>query len=454
MPRLHPGPHIRRVRHRCLGTVLLAASSVMLVGCGDASSGSPGGDVGLDAPDHPLELVPEARYQVGGFDAPEWAMFGNIISVSFDDRGHLFVLDSQANTVTEVDARGGFVRTIGRTGEGPGELSGAQAVAVTGDGEVAVFDLGHQAWVVYDASGQFVRNVRVDVTELGFPRGDVATHPDGGVVAPMSGRILMADTPGLSTRPVPWYSLESPDASRVLYEGWTLPAVESGSRSRLDLEGGGQIQFAMPVLRAFEPPLSTAVLPDGRVAVVDSVGYRIKVVALDGTVTEVLERPVAPVPVTPRIEEAEKQRRAEAMAGSGGGGQRTTISVIGGAAGGTASGGGGGVALSGGAIGPAQVRQLRENQLASMVFAPEIPAIEAIAVDGHGRVWVQRSSGVPGEPGPTDLITPDGRYLGTVPPDGVRIPRAFGPEGLMVREVTDEYDVQTLIVEWLPAEAG
>ena len=56
---------------------------------------------------------------------------------------------------------------------------------------------------------------------------------------------------------------------------------------------------------------------------------------VDGTVTEVLERPVAPVPVTPRIEEAEKQRRAEAMAGSGGGGQRTTISVIGGAAGGT-----------------------------------------------------------------------------------------------------------------------
>jgi hypothetical protein len=87
-----------------------------------------------------------------------------------------------------------------------------------------------------------------------------------------------------------------------------------------------------------------------------------------------------------------------------------------------------------------------------MVFAREIPVIEDLAVDGFGRLWVQRSSGQVGEDGPTDLITGDGRYLGSLAPDGVRIPDAFGPDGLVARVETDEFDVPTVVVERLPRE--
>jgi hypothetical protein len=48
------------------------------------------------------------------------------------------------------------------------------------------------------------------------------------------------------------------------------------------------------------------------------------------------------------------------------------------------------------------------------------------------------------------VITPDGGYLGTFPPDGLRIPDAFGPDGLLARIETDEYDVPTVVVERLP----
>jgi hypothetical protein len=65
---------------------------------------------------------------------------------------------------------------------------------------------------------------------------------------------------------------------------------------------------------------------------------------------------------------------------------------------------------------------------------------------------VQRSSGRVGEDGPTDLITADGRYLGSLAPDGLRIPDAFGPDGLIARIETDEFDVPTVVVERLPAE--
>lgn len=98
--------------------------------------------------------------------------------------------------------------------------------------------------------------------------------------------------------------------------------------------------------------------------------------------------------------------------------------------------------------------EMMRARIESMIFADEIPVIERMAADPAGRIWVQRSSGNPGEAGPTDLLTADGRYLGSLAPDALRIPSAFGPNGLMVRIEEDEFDVPTLIVERMPAEIG
>jgi len=98
------------------------------------------------------------------------------------------------------------------------------------------------------------------------------------------------------------------------------------------------------------------------------------------------------------------------------------------------------------------VRRMMEQRLETMVFAEEIPVIEGMAADWEGRLWIQRSSGEPGEPGPTDIITVTGEYLGSLAPDGLRTPRAFGPDGLIVRIERDEFDVPTLVVERLPED--
>ena len=96
------------------------------------------------------------------------------------------------------------------------------------------------------------------------------------------------------------------------------------------------------------------------------------------------------------------------------------------------------------------MRRMMMDQIESMAFYPEIPVVEELGVDSEGRIWVQRSSGVPGEEGPTDLITADGRYLGTLPADGLRIPEAFGPAGTIAVMETDELDVPTVRVLRIP----
>ena len=52
-----------------------------------------------------------------------------------------------------------------------------------------------------------------------------------------------------------------------------------------------------------------------------------------------------------------------------------------------------------------------------------------------------RTVAVPYDPGAAN-----GEYIGTLPADGLRIPAAFGPGGLMAYIDSDEMDVQTVRV--------
>ena len=62
-----------------------------------------------------------------------------------------------------------------------------------------------------------------------------------------------------------------------------------------------------------------------------------------------------------------------------------------------------------------------------------------MAVDSEGRIWVARSASDGRSDGPTDVFGADGRYVGTLPANGVRIPAAFGPDGLMAYVERDEF---------------
>ena len=56
-------------------------------------------------------------------------------------------------------------------------------------------------------------------------------------------------------------------------------------------------------------------LTDGRLALIDSIGYRVKLVGLDGSVTGSIERSIAPLPVDDAIMEAERERYPRRRAG-------------------------------------------------------------------------------------------------------------------------------------------
>ena len=161
--------------------------------------------------------------------------------------------------------------------------------------------------------------------------------------------------------------------------------------------------------------------------VVDSTGYRVKFIAPDGSVAQVVERPIAPLPVTASMREAEMNRRADRR-GSGSGDDNQVVVVPGSSA----------IRLSREQV-DAIVSEVMDAQLAQTTFGPEVPVVAALAVDREDRIWLQRTASDGAPNGPTDVLAGTGEYLGTLMADDFALPLAFGPDGLMAYAETDQH---------------
>ena len=416
------------------GVVRCLLGAWLVAACGDPSASRGAADVGtLAGPDVPLRAVTDEVFTLGGAAASEWDAFTRISDVDFDHGGNLLLMDPAQNRVVVFGPQGEFLRNVSRAGEGPGEFLGIDAMAVLGDGSLVVRDGRKQAFLLFNESGEFIEQFADHATRtvMGqpFPSGDSEFLMLGEKADPSfllalpDGRLLTRGTPrpqrpndsgsgggGTSVRPLETHMLG--EVGEVLYDAWGPSPVPGGASSLLP----------QSATRAFEARLWVDVLRDGRIAVADSVDYRITLVSPGGSVHRTIERPIRPERVTPEIEEAERRRRTE---GSG-----VRVEFV-------------------GAI-PAEhsafVEGLREAFVSQLSFADEIPVIAGLAVDSEDRIWVARSRLGEQSTGLIDIVTPEGGYLGTLPGDDVGIPRAFGPEGLMAYVESDEMDVPVVRV--------
>ncbi|WP_420615784.1 hypothetical protein [Candidatus Palauibacter sp.] len=359
-----------------------------------------------------MNAVTEEVFTVGSVVGDTWDTFGSVRSVHFDAQSNLHIFDSQLDHILVVGSDGSLVRTVGGRGEGPGEFGNVTTAIVARDGSYTA--MGFTQIDLLDPGGDFVRRVTMDMATTGIARADMAL-PDG--------RLVALDILGLGDlddrhyeeqgRPVHLFPLDGTEPE-LLYTAWELPE-ENDDESELsgDFESGMRMRVAAG--RAFEPRLDIDLLTDGRVALIDSIGYRVKLIDLDGSVVGTIERPIAPLPVDDAIREAERERYREATSRQS---ARTTNLPI----------------------------QIDQAGVEERTFADEVPVLWGLKVDWEDRIWVARRGPTGQEDGPTDLVTPDGNYIGTLPPEGLRTPDAFGPGGLLAYIESDEMDVQTVRV--------
>ena len=414
----------------------------------------------IELPGRDHRIVPEFEevYRVGVVDGASWETFSSIPRVAFDVEGNLYVFDRTANAaradlrVVSFDRAGVFLREFGSKGGGPGEFRSPRSYAVLRDGTVVVGDMGHNAYQLFDPSGELLRVVRMRPATTRRRAGNLIVtstvvpviHPDprGGAVyslgAPETAEGTASDELVPAFRTIAHHRLDGEDVeTSVAVRAWHPPRGDM--RSSVNLLGPGDVPSdLMPtespqrVGSERKPDLSPSRLrtdrAHGRAAgrsdrLLGFFGLRIEDYRFgrrtDGAPTRTLRtttRPFQPEPVTPRIER-EYRRKIE---------ERRSQSIT---------------PTSGISIQPE-----------AESFFPVIPVIRQLQTTWEGRIWVMREGDELLEDGPIDVLTAAGEYVGTYRTGDTKMPDAFGPDGLAAFIELDELDVPSVVVRRLPAD--
>jgi hypothetical protein len=150
----------------CYSLVLPLAFIVCLMSCGEARmkwSGSIEEVEGITVVENPREplyppeaLTLEADLSIGVPDGDEEYTFNEIRHALVDDLGRIFILDWRDCVIKVFDPEGVYLKTIGKKGEGPGELNRPSALSLNRD-TLMVLELNRISF--FDLEGEFQRSV-------------------------------------------------------------------------------------------------------------------------------------------------------------------------------------------------------------------------------------------------------------------------------------------------------
>lgn len=238
-------------------------------------------------------LVPEIT--IGMLDGPAEYLFGRIRSLAVNDDGTVYVLDQLEQRVRVFDSLGVHLETLGRRGEGPGEFSSAEAIAVLSDGRLAVRDPENQRVTVFGPGPG-------ETAEWSYAAGAYSRSP---LYADARGRtFLLASDPTRVRDLVMRIIVLGPDGTPLD----TLPEPSSVYQSPfVRAEAPGiSMTYGVP----FTPRFHWTVHPSGHFLTGFSSEYRIDLARDEGVLR--IERSLDPVPAS----NAERAYQRERMVGS------------------------------------------------------------------------------------------------------------------------------------------
>jgi hypothetical protein len=130
------------------------------------------------APEVKAELVLKEEFTIGTEAGPQEITFEDPIYIAVGDEGLIYVVDRKAVQVKVFGPDGKFLRSIGKRGQGPGEVGGIRDISFTPAREILVNDTRTKRLHYFSLEGKFLRSVTAPST-IGFegpnqdPRGRI-----------------------------------------------------------------------------------------------------------------------------------------------------------------------------------------------------------------------------------------------------------------------------------------
>jgi hypothetical protein len=101
-------------------------------------------------------------FSIGGAGATGGYMFSSLRDIAVDQAGNIYALDLRDSCIKVFDQTAKYVRTIGRHGQGPGELGGPFSMTLLpAQAEIFVHDVSNSKISVFNTSGAYLRQMPV-----------------------------------------------------------------------------------------------------------------------------------------------------------------------------------------------------------------------------------------------------------------------------------------------------
>ena len=231
----------------------------------------------------PATLVPEVS--IGELEGPDEYLFGTVGSIAVNNDRIVYILDTQAQEIRVFDSTGTYIETLGRRGEGPGELRQAEAIALLPDGRLVVRDPGNSRVQVYGPGPD-------ETAEWGYRA--TTDYTDEPMYTDARGRTLLV-TRDQSREDFTWQLIFlGPDGTPLD----TVPQPSSDYEPpTLTAElVTGNSSSSTSTLVPFSPTFAWALHPSGHFLTGLATEYRIELGRDDGVLR--IERDYEPVPVS------------------------------------------------------------------------------------------------------------------------------------------------------------
>ena len=310
----------------------------------------------------------EVDLRLGAVEGDPNLIFGDVRGIEAGRDGTLYVLDYQASEIRAYDEEGHFLRKVASRGEGPGEISEANGMILSGDSILWIQDHGKWMMIGVSTEGEELRRFPMHVRSYGYIWN--GTVDVGGRVWKQQTRSDEERTyppePGLTEGNFREYMVSFDpvaDVTDSIYVG------EGSFRTMISRNNrGGHTYQGIPN----DPRPITVVDPTGGIWRTASGSYQVVRLNERGDTVLVIESATAPPPVTA----SDRSEFVEASVERSPDGRRVAEEIAG--------------------------------------LMPDIkPVISSLTVDDEGRLWIRRVGPEDSYP-QFDIFGKDGAYHGSV----------------------------------------
>jgi hypothetical protein len=95
--------------------------------------------------------------KIGGQEGKPEYIFSGLRDIAVDSDGNIYAVEFKEKHIRVFDKNGGYIRTIGRAGQGPGEFNTPGNVHINPAGEIMATDGGKQSLMYFAPDGKYLR---------------------------------------------------------------------------------------------------------------------------------------------------------------------------------------------------------------------------------------------------------------------------------------------------------